>query len=450
MKKTKGFWTFRYTLINILYFVAFCTIHAYAGVFLLDKGFTNTQVGLALAIANILSVFGQPLTAGIIDKGGVLTNRLVVMFSSLFLLLGSVMLIFVKSAQVPIFIVFVLMYTVQFVYQPIMIAMNFEYAKAGCKINFGLARGMGSAGFAVTSFFLGKAVADYGTGVILYVTIIAMAVMVLVVFLFKKPSGSGKEERILKSDIPSKDDLSEISAKETGNSKESEIIQKDISEKDREADLKSSTASSKAGDDAANNFFAFVKRYPFFVVFLLGSACCFFAHNMINDFMIQIINSLGGDEAQLGYATFLQAILELPVMALIGFVLKKISERYMLIFSAVSFFVKTAILIFATAMLGMYVSQSFQMFAYAVFIPTAAYFADNVMKEKDKVKGQAYINCAITLGGVFSNLASGKLLDTFGVKPMLAVGSAVCLIGVFVTVIAVIPMYKSAAKKQPV
>ncbi len=169
---------------------------------------------------------------------------------------------------------------------------------------------------------------------------------------------------------------------------------------------------------------------------------------MINDFMIQIIRSLGGNETQLGYATFLQAILELPVMALIGFVLKKISERYMLIFSAVSFFVKTAILIFATAMLGMYVSQSFQMFAYAVFIPTAAYFADNVMKEKDKVKGQAYINCAITLGGVFSNLVSGKLLDSFGVKPMLAVGSAVCLIGVFVTIVAVIPMYKSAVKKK--
>jgi len=406
MKKTLGFWTFRYTLINILYFVAFCTIHAYAGVFLLDKGFTNTQVGLALAIANIISVFGQPITAGIIDKGGVITNRIVVMFSSLFLLLGALLLIFVKSAQIPIFIVFVLMYTVQFIYQPIMIAMNFEYAKAGCNINFGLARGMGSAGFAVTSFFLGKAVADYGTDVILYVTIAAMAVMVLMVFLFKKPTD-----------------------KAFGMNTEAE------------------TKRDEKEDAAANNFFSFVKRYPFFAVFLLGSACCFFAHNMINDFMIQIIRSLGGNEAQLGYATFLQAILELPVMALIGFVLKKISERYMLVFSAFSFFVKTAILIFATSMFGMYVSQSFQMFAYAVFIPTAAYFADNVMKEKDKVKGQAYINCAITLGGVFSNLVSGKLLDSFGVKVMLTVGSAVCLIGVLIVIIAVIPMYKNSAKK---
>ena len=102
------FWTLRYTLINILYFAAFCTIHAYAGVFLLDKGFTNTQVGLALAISNILSVFGQPLVAGIIDRGKFLTNRITVMISSLFLLVGSVALLFVSSEKVPIFAIFVL------------------------------------------------------------------------------------------------------------------------------------------------------------------------------------------------------------------------------------------------------------------------------------------------------------------------------------------------------
>ena len=400
MKNLK-LWTLRYTLINVLYFVAFCTIHAYAAVFLLDKGFNNTQVGLALAISNILSVIGQPLVAGIIDKGKILTNRLTVIFSSLFLMLGSLTLIFVNTEKVPIFVIFTLMYTVQFVYMPMMIAMNFEYAKAGCNINFGLARGLGSAGFAVTSFFLGKAVENFGTNVILYVTVVAMAIMVLHVFFFKKPKTEETSE------------VSEIIKEEKGS----------------------------------GGFFSFIKKYPFFIVFLIGTACCFFAHNMINDFMIQIIRSLGGNETQLGYATFLQAILELPVMALIGYVLKKISERHMLVFSAVSFFIKTAILIFATSMIGMYVSQSFQMFAYAVFIPVAAYFADNVMMENDKVKGQAFINSAITLGGVFSNLICGKLLDAFGVKTMILTGVAVCLVGVVIVVIAIYPMMKKVPKK---
>ena len=48
-------WSLRYTLINATYFAAFCTVHAYAAVYLLANGFTNTQVGILLAVANIIS-----------------------------------------------------------------------------------------------------------------------------------------------------------------------------------------------------------------------------------------------------------------------------------------------------------------------------------------------------------------------------------------------------------
>ena len=66
----------------------------------------------------------------------------------------------------------------------------------------------------------------------------------------------------------------------------------------------------------------FARTYPAFMIFLLATICFYFAHNMINDFMIQIIRNLGGGEKELGYSNFLQAILELPVMALIGIVMK--------------------------------------------------------------------------------------------------------------------------------
>lgn len=63
-------WTIRYTLINATYFSAFCTIHACAAVFLLGNGFSNTEVGVLLALANIVSAIAQPVIAGIIDKQG--------------------------------------------------------------------------------------------------------------------------------------------------------------------------------------------------------------------------------------------------------------------------------------------------------------------------------------------------------------------------------------------
>ncbi|MBO4680266.1 MAG: MFS transporter, partial [Lachnospiraceae bacterium] len=152
--------------------------------------------------------------------------------------------------------------------------------------------------------------------------------------------------------------------------------------------------------------------------------------------LIQFIRNLGGGEIELGYASFLQAILELPVMALIVFVLRKVNAKAVLMFSVVAFLVKVVLMYTATGLPGMYLSQSIQLFAYSVFIPTSAYYADKIMKGSDKVKGQAYINSAITLGGVFSNIVCGPMLDRHGVPATLMVGIAVCLAGVIISAIS--------------
>ena len=389
----KGFWTLRYTLINVTYFVAFCTIHALAAVYLLDRGFSNTEVGILLAVANILSAILQPVIAGIIDKPGPLTNRRFILISVSIIAVGSILLMLFGNVKALVFVIYVIIYMIQFTYQPVMTALCFEYQKAGYNIFYGLARGLGSASFAVTSAFVGGAVERSGVGILLIINVVSMVLSAIIVFTFKKQDG-------------------EDSSKEQSESKQS------------------------SDEVAHNNLFDFIRTYPAFSLFLVGTICFFFAHNMINDFMIQIIRSLGGGEKELGYSNFLQAILELPVMALIGLILKKISSSKLLIFSGVAFFIKILILIFASAMPGMYISQSFQLFAYAVFIPAAAYYVSSNMSELDQVKGQAFVTSAITIGGVFSNLISGVILDNLGIKQMLITGTVVAALGAVITFIA--------------
>ena len=384
--KPGGLWTLRYTLLNSTYFVAFCTIHACAAAFLLARGFSNTEVGILLALANIISAVFQPFIAGIIDKKGKLTNRRFILISVVVILLGSVALLFVTDVKAVVFVVFALIYMIQFAYQPVMTALCFEYQKAGSKINYGLARGLGSASFAVTAWFIGGIIEEQGVVILLWVNIVTMAISFIVALTFRKPESATNEE----------------------------------------------TAKKTEG----KGFVAFLKAYLAFAVFLVATIFFFFAHNMINDFMIQIIRHLGGGETELGYANFLQAILELPVMALIGFVLKKISSSNLLAMSGFAFLIKIAILIFATNMFMMYVSQFFQIFAYAVFIPAAAYYVTNTMDESDQVKGQAYVTSAITVGGVFSNLISGIVLDNLGITQMLIIGTVVCAVGAVTATIA--------------
>ncbi|MBQ8955353.1 MAG: MFS transporter, partial [Lachnospiraceae bacterium] len=108
----------------------------------------------------------------------------------------------------------------------------------------------------------------------------------------------------------------------------------------------------------------------------------------------------------------------------------------LLILSGAAFFIKTLILVFAASIAMMFVSQSFQMLAYAVFVPASAYYVSRTMEDLDQVKGQAYVSSAITVGGVFSNLICGGILDSFGIRPMLVTGSVVCAAGVIITLMA--------------
>ncbi len=400
MKPGSKAWTVKYTLLNATYFIAFCTVHAYAAVYLLAHGFTNTEVGILLAVANIVSAIAQPLVAALIDKPGPVTNRGFIAFSVLVILAGSVSLMFIESNKALIFVIYAVIFMIQFAYQPVMTALCFEYQKAGCNIMYGLSRGLGSASFAVTSALIGGVVEREGVFVLLIVNAVSMAASAIIILFFKKPDGA------------------------TGTAAES-----------RDSEETDAGGNAQAGK-AHNNFFEFARLYPAYSLFLLATVCFFFAHNMINDFMIQIIRPLGGAETQFGYATFLQAILELPVMALFTLILKKISAKNLLLISGVAFLIKTAILIFAKSMTALYVSQCFQLFAYAVFIPASAYYVSETMEELDQVKGQAFITTAITVGGVFSNFICGRILDGLGVKPMLLTGTAVNAAGVVIAFIA--------------
>ena len=74
--------------------------------------------------------------------------------------------------------------------------------------------------------------------------------------------------------------------------------------------------------------------------------------------------------------------------------------------------------------------------AYAVFIPAAAYYVSNNISESDQVKGQAFVTSAITIGGVFSNLISGVILDNLGIKPMLITGTIIAAVGAIIVFVA--------------
>lgn len=406
------FWTTRYAVINATYFMGFCGVHAYASVFMLARGFTNSQIGMLLALANIFSVLVQPVIAGLIDKPGKLTNRRAACLCTAAVTALSAALAFVRYEKTVIFLIFMLIYMIQMAYQPIVIAMHFEYAEKGCPINFGLARGIGSMGFAVYSPIIGNLLENYGVDVIHIGDALVLTMGLLFLFTFRLPERAGEKEG------------------EPDAGKE-------------ETAGKTPEETAKESFSAHNNLIGFAKHYPKFMLFLAATIFVFFTHNMLNDYLIQIIRPLGGTEKHLGYATSMAAIVELPTMALFAKMVKKISCEKLLFFSTVFFLVKVVLMLLADSITGVFVSQFCQIAAYALFIPAAAYYANLVMEKADQVKGQAYVNCAITLGGMLNGLICGRILDFAGPKVMLGAGAAACFLGAVLA-------FLSLRKKAPV
>lgn len=396
MKTSKSYGTIFYSLINITYFMAFCTIHAFAAVYLLDRGFTNIIVGVLLAVANVASALLQPIVASLIDKYTHITNRGVSMASALIMALGAALLLLFDSNMVVVFIIFTIIYMTQFTYMPVLTALSFEYQQQGMNIFYGLARGLGSAGFAVTSMFMGSLVENYGVDKLLITTIIAMLVHIILLFFFKPASSANSEEK------------------------------------------------SENAEASSLSIIEFFKTYPVFLILLLATTLLFFTHNMLNDYLIQIIRNIGGTETGLGYATFLAAILELPTMAVVSAISKKVNMKKLLILAGVFFTIKSLIMLFAVNMVLVYISQSMQMFAYAVFIPSSAYYVSEYIRSEDQVKGQALITSCFTLSGVFSSLICGAILDTKGVRFMLICGVIVSILGTLCIIYAMNKNSKSS------
>ena len=64
-----------YALIQGLYWAVFCLMVGFASAFLLDRGFTNGQIGLTLGISYLLSALLQPMVGSLFSRQGLKLNN---------------------------------------------------------------------------------------------------------------------------------------------------------------------------------------------------------------------------------------------------------------------------------------------------------------------------------------------------------------------------------------
>ena len=385
---------FKYSLTQALFFGSYCALMGYASVYLLANGFSNSVIGTVLALTSIIGVFTQPAIATYADKHPDVSLRKLILLFMIGAVILSAIIFFLHGKSAILLVVFVSIVTFMGTIMPLVNSLPYKLEEVGIKINFGLARGMGSITYAIVSIVVGYLVEAFGSSLLPIIYFIFNVLLTLVVYTFIIP----QPDKTIKKEEVKKEDGQSIS------------------------------------------IFQFVVRYKKFMIFILGTLLIYFTHTLINNFFIQVLRPIGGTESQMGTAIFIAAAVELPAMAVFDKLREKIGCTNLIKIAVIIWSVKHIITWLAPNIIVIYLAQILQMASFAIVTPAGVAYVNATINGNDVVKGQSMLTMGMSASGIIANFAGGILLDAIGVSSVLFIGAIVSIIGTIVTIFALDPV----------
>ena len=390
---------FEYSCIHGTYWMFYGVVSSFASVFLLARGYSSSQIGVTLAAANLLAVVLQPIAADLADRvkrpsligiTEILTVMMMIVTMGLFIFDGR------TAALSAVFVLLIAWHTVL---QPLFNSLTFKLEECGVPINFGIARSMGSLAYSALVAVLGTLVEARGIIVLPVTGEIILAMLLVSLALTKKSYDRARK----------------------------------INEKKGTAEVK------KRGqkDEEPINLWQFMNNNkPFFLV-NIGVIGLYFSNSILNNYMMQIVASVGGSSQDMGRILSLMAFLEIPTMMCFRLLRKRFSCQSMIKAAAIGFTVKIGICYLASSVTMIFIAQLFQLVSFALFLPAMVHFINEVMRKGEAVKGQALFTTMVTITTIFSSLIGGVIIDASGVKMLTLVSTLMTAAGAVVVIAAV-------------
>jgi len=373
------------------YWMYYGIISSFCSAYLLDMGYDNAEIGIILAVASVVSVFLQPVLANLSDMSKRLDAISVAGISTVIMMVMQVGLFIIKGKSIALWVIYVLLMAWELALQPLFNSLARRLSESGFKINFGICRAGGSLAYAIFTSIIGTFVEKYGT-VILPRTGLAILALLLGMILLCS--------RSLKKAMEQKADAVAASGETVEPEKYEEI-----------------------------SMSMFVKRNKLFIVLNVFIMILFFQNTITNNFMYQIVTGVGGTSEDMGRIFGVMAALEIPGLFFFNNIHKKFSCSTLLKFAAAAFVGKVLTLYLANSVFMVYAAHFFQLFSFSIFLAGIVQFINEIMERGEAVRGQAVYTTAITIGGVFANIAGGIILDVSGPKVMLLVSTILTVIG---------------------
>ncbi len=375
--------TARYALHQAFYWMAYCGLFSFAAAYLLQRGFDTAQVGVILALANLLSCLLQPLAASLADRSARLSlPQLIAGFT----LLSAAALLALHLFPLPSFLFAALFLTAGLLLdatQPLLNALSVYYVARGDRLDFGVGRGLGSLAFAVSSIGMGAAMKRFGAESMVVITLALLGCCVAVTFFYPR-AGAGA------------------------------------------AALSDTQRALRAKACSLPEFFSRYRRYCLSLAGVLFLAAF---HAMTENYFITLMESLGGDSRHVGVALAIATVVEVPVFLFFTQIHRRLGTGRMLCIAALTFLAKAVFLLLSGSIWAVYAAELLQSTSYGFLIPAGVVYAQERIDTQDMVKGQALFTAAYALGCSFGNFTGGQLLGAGGIRLLLAVGVGFAAVG---------------------
>lgn len=374
-----------------------CVAWGYGVSYLSGYGFSAGVLGTMFALFALGAAVVQPLIGRIIDRSKRFHWKRVLLFLTIITLILIASLLFIRNRYMVAVIFCLYSMTINITMSLVNVVCVY-YEHHGRDMNFGVARGIGSLTYAVLSVLIGQLIAPLGMQVVLYAGIIVALFTVLCTasfpYLGPTPTESGE--------------------------------QPNPSEK--------------------KNALALIAKYPAFFLMVVAVALFLTFQNMTSNYMVLILEAVGGDHRDLGIVLSLAAVLEIPIMFLTGFMLRHFKAWWLMTFSGVLYAVRGVLYYFAGSVAAIYLLQILQPFTYAILVSVQVFFSDQCMEPEDLATGQAFMGTAQAVGATLGFFLGGVSIDRSGVSSMLLFATVLSAIGAFLAAVSAIVCSKRENK----
>ncbi len=396
----------KYGCIHGTYWMYYGVAGSFASAFLLARGYSNAEIGIILAVGNILAVFLQPLIADLADRSKKLSLIGVTQLSAVLLMVLTGLLFVMKQKSAALWVVYMFIMAWMTTLQPLFNSLAFKLEETGVHINFGACRSVGSLAYAVLCAFLGTLVEAKGVGVLPLSGEIVLLMLLASLWVTKTQFDRMVGEKTGKQAVSV---LGECGQVPVADAEEAEEI----------------------------NLALFVKRNKLFVVLNLAVIGVFFSNSILNNFMLQVVEGVGGTSEDMGRIFSVMAFLEIPALFFFDKIKERFSCQLILKFAAICFTLKVLLIYLAESVTMIYVAHLLQTFSFGLFLPAMVSFIGEVMAKGEAVKGQALYTVMTTASSMLASVLGGIMLDVSGPGFMLLVSTIVTGLGALVLVLIV-------------